>query len=242
MNRPLLNLLALALLLELASCTRNNDNAYANCISRSTLLASTPLTRQSAIDSAYSLFNKNGLSSANLQPLFVDVEDNVGLRSTTGVDYHGTIVQVFSNQFVNGLPVFFTLASYIFDTAGKIIPYSTNGYEGPLPGTDTSGHQTLATLRSDFLSTYYYSNPRGGPVGHLLNIYHDSCFTATLGYADALLVPSSGIKTQNQALIKVWEIKTSTPNSPSPMVFVVDSTGKAWTPDPCTNCTELGHH
>ncbi len=210
MNRPLPNLLALALLAGLVSCTRNNDNAYANCISRSVLSASTPLIRQSAIDSANTLFVKNGLSPANLQPWLVDVENNVGVLSTTGVGYSGTIIQVISNQFLNGLPVFFTSASYIFDTAGKIIPYGTNGYEGPLPGTDTSGHQTLATLRSDFLSTYYYSNPRGGPVGHLLNIYHDSCFTAILGYADASFVPASGIKTQNQALIKVWEIRTST--------------------------------
>jgi hypothetical protein len=239
MNRPFLNLLAFTLLIELASCSRNNDNAQANCISRSAPLASTPIARQTLIDSAYSLFNRNGLSPANLQPVLL-FNETLSVRNTNGVDYSGPVVQVISNQFVNGLPIFNTSASYIFDTAGKVIPYGTNGYEGPLPGADTAGHQALKTLRDDFLSTYNYSNPRSGPIGHLVNFYHDSCFTATLGYMDALLVPSSGITTSNQALIKVWQVKTS--KGPSPWVFVVDSTGKAWTPPPCPYCARPGHY
>jgi len=215
---------------SLTSCTHSN-NTGSGTIVRYSPQASTPLISTSKLDSAHTLFAKNGIAAANLQPFSLFPSDPAYLSSIRGVNgqaYSGIYYTVFCNQFLNGLILFNSTPNLYFDSTGALLPESTLGYTGPNPGTDTAGRQSLAHLRQLYLSTirkdtaaYHFPNL---PV----NFYADTALQATLGYADAATIPKSGITTYNTALLKVWLINSVSGYSPD--MLVSDSTGKVLEP------------
>src|SRR6201996_2832576 len=89
----------LYLALLLTACTHKNtlDN---NCISRFTPSASTPLIKQSAIDSANTYFQKNGLTPSRYQPALI-VNAVLSAREADGTVYYGNTAQIFSYHYIN---------------------------------------------------------------------------------------------------------------------------------------------
>jgi len=147
--------------------------------------------------------------------------------------YNGIQEQILAVQFYHNLPLFTVAGDKIFlFNNGQLQPpllHYWNGYDGPAPDMDTSGHQALSTLRSAFFEMLAgYVNP-GGPAlsadssNYPVN-YHDSCLVAKLGYIDAAWAPGSTIR-PNTALIKVWKV---TPLSSGPPVYVQDNNGLSW--------------
>lgn len=225
-NGPVYQLAITVALTLPTACTRHNT--VDSCISRQIPLSSTLLIRQSAADSVSDFLRKNNLPAADIQPWGM-IDQELSLSTTTGGSYKGPASQVFYYQYVHGLPVWNRSdPSYIFDSTGVLISYSTGGgYHGPLPNADTTSRQSLAFLRDRFIRAY---NDAYGRSGIFANLYADSCLAAVLVYLDASSIPGSGIA-QNNQLIKTWLVTPLDdlfgPVSRGPVVFVVDSTGEA---------------
>jgi hypothetical protein len=190
------------------------------------MLTDTLLSRDK-LDSINRLFRQNNLSTANLQFYSFNVYT---VHNST---YNGIQEQILAVQFYHNLPLFSVAGDKIFVfNDGQLQPpppHYWDGYNGPAPDTDTSGHQALSILRSAFFERLAgYINP-GGPALWPDSPYHpsnyqDSCLVAKLGYIDAAWAPGSTIR-PNIALIKVWKVS---PLSSGPPVYVQDNNGLSW--------------
>ncbi len=207
-------LLALGLLIGVASCSRHNDVGN-DCISRYSLSPGTVLLPQSTLDSINTLFTKNNLSEAGLQFTFLS-PDTVQSPVYTGVQY-----QVSANVFLNGLPAFNQSAWFNFDSTGVYMPLNSGPFTGSAPN-DTTGHRSLESLRQIFLNNYKLCTTAGGAANskpsHPTAPYQDTCLAALLGYMQP---PGTTWFT------KVWMVSAAD-NHGYPAVFISDSSGQAW--------------
>jgi hypothetical protein len=190
------------------------------------MLTDTVLSRDK-VDSINRLFRQNNLSTANLQFYSFNVDT---VHNST---YNGIQEQILAVQFYHNLPLFSFAGDKLFlFSDGQLQPappHYWDGYDGPAPDTDTSGHQALSKLRSAYFESLAgYTNP-GGPAqwpdsAYIPSNYQDSCLVAKLGYIDAAWAPGSTTR-PNTALIKVWKVS---PISSGPPVYVQDNNGLAW--------------
>jgi hypothetical protein len=228
-----LSLLAIALITQLAACSRHDGGN--DCISRPPL-ENTTLLSSAQMDTVDNLFSQNNLSTSGLQ--FSNIFYNTSIVSP---GYSGPLIQVVAEQWINGLPLFGGVAYFSFGNGVYQSP-SAGLYQGAPPGGDTIGHRGLEDLRQAFLQNYKQCTISGGPANskpsHPTAPYQDSCLYAVLGYIDAFYA-GTGIP-YGQQLIKVWVVAGQSSNyasmiaegiSPYPAVFVVDSTGYAWPQD-----------
>ena len=210
------------------SCAKNGTShgSDSGCISRVIPLLTDTLLSLDEIDSINLLFRQNSLSTANLQ--FYSFKGYMVHDST----YDGIQEQIIATQFYHNLPLFSVAGDkmFLFDN-GQLqppLPHYWNGYDGPAPDADTSGHQALSVLRSAFFERLAgYVNP-GGPAlwadsSNQPANYHDSCLVAILGYIDAAWAPGSTIS-PNTALLKVWKVSPLS----GPSVYVQDNNGLSW--------------
>ena len=202
--------------------TSHGSDPDSGCITRVIPVLTDTLLPLGKLDSINTLFQQNNLSTANLQ--FYSFQDYMVNDST----YDGIQVQIVATQFFHSLPLFSVAGDKLFQfDNGKLqppLPHYWNGYDGPAPDADTSGHQTLSTLRSAFLERIAeYVNP-GGPNRPDSTNYHDSCLVAKLGYIDASWAPGSTTR-PNTALVKVWKVSTL---SIGPSVYVQDNNALSW--------------
>lgn len=220
-------LLLSILIICLASCSKRGAAHESGCITRVIPMLTDTLLARDKYDSINRLFRQNNLSTSNLQ--FYSFKVYTVNDST----YNGIREQILAVQFYHNLPLFTVAGDKIFlFNDGQLQPpppHYWDGYDGPAPDTDTSGHQVLSTLRNAFFERLAeYINP-GGPaiwpdsLSHPSN-YQDSCLVAKLGYIDAAWAPGSTIR-PNTALIKVWKV---TPLSSGPPVYVQDNNGLSW--------------
>ena len=221
-------LLLFVLMIFGASCAKygTSQGSDPGCITRVIPMLTDSLLSQGELDSINLLFRQNSLSTANLQFYFFG--DYMVHDST----YDGIQVQIVATQFYYGLPLFSIGGDKMFlFNNGQLQPsppHYWDGYDGPAPDADTSGHQALSVLRSAFFQRIAgYVNP-GGPAVYVDSNssanYHDSCLEAKLGYIDASWAPGSTIR-PNTALLKVWKV---TPISGNPPVYVQDNNGLSW--------------
>jgi hypothetical protein len=179
--------------------------------------ATDPLLSPAILDSINTLFQANHLSTDNLQFLYWSYEVLNGA---------GNVRVVLANAFLNGLPFFDVESGYAFlhDTL-------INHWEYPyaLANNDTTSHQSLATLRQDFIDkATVLMNSFADPVAPFN--YADSCLTATLGYMPASWLPTLGFPSNDSILVKVWVVQQV--NITFPEVYVQDNNGAAWAPTP----------
>ncbi|MBS1667382.1 MAG: hypothetical protein JST58_08400 [Bacteroidetes bacterium] len=212
-------LIAAALFGSLAACNKKqNSNSDSGCITRVIATTVSQTLNASQIDSIEVLFNKNNLSTAQLQFLYFvpNAFSDTTLPAQT---------QVTAEFFLNKLPVFgyneyFIFNNAIFDTAYL--------YTGIPQNNDSSGHQTLSYLRDAFMKhvseSVFYSPLFTKPFVPSASLYLDSCLTATLGYIDASSVKGSNA-IWGKTLVKVWSV---TCNNHYPGIFVEDDNGLAW--------------
>jgi hypothetical protein len=210
------------------SCSKNgtSHSSDSGCITRVTPMLTDSILSRNELDSINVLFLGNNLSTANLQ--FYSFKGYMVDDST----YDGIQEQIIATQFFHNLPLFSVAGDKMFQfDNGQLQPplaHYWNGYDGPAPDMDTSGHQALSVLRSAFFESLAgYVNP-GGPAlwpdssNQPVN-YHDSCLVAKLGYIDAAWAPGSSIR-PNTALIKVWKVSPLS----GPAVYVQDNNGLPW--------------
>jgi hypothetical protein len=211
----------------------NHNRAQADsvCINRLYPIATDYRVSGSVLDSILVLFQANNLPIANL--LFLSLSTD----STTNINplaYSGYQEQVLATQFINGLPLFgsptfFTFNAGIYQPAGNI-----DGYYGPAPDSDITGHQTMATLRDDFLAKVSESFISGGPLNAKpfvpsASTYEGACLDVTLGYIDASMIPGNSTAF-GMALVKVWSVTATASSSITyyPLVYVEDDNGQSW--------------
>lgn len=222
-------LLLSVLIISGASCSKygTSHGSDSGCITRVIPMLTDTLLSQDKLDSINILFRQNNLSTTNLQ--FYSFQDYMVHDSM----YDGIQVQIIATQFFHNLPLFSVAGDklYLFNN-GQLQPpplHYWDGYDGPAPDADTSGHQALSALRSAFFERLAgYVNP-GGPAlwsdsSNYPAYYHDSCLVAKLGYIDASWAPGSAIR-PNTALIKIWRV---TPLNGNPPVYVQDNNGLSW--------------
>jgi hypothetical protein len=209
----------LAGLLLIASCTRHTGSVN-GCISRYNPNTG-PLLRSGQLDTIDTYFQKNHLSTANLQFLYVNIFP-AQQTATHHYDY-----QVGVGLILNGLRVPSANMVFDFDSTGALTD-SLGGYSGQLPNNDTTGRQSLENLRQLFLANYKQCVIAGGAANSKPEIptapYDDTCLSAELVYVDAGIQNGSGFN--GQQLVKAW-IVTAADNSYFPEVTVIDNTGQA---------------
>ena len=210
------------------SCSKNGTShgSDSGCITRVIPMLTDTLLSLDELDSIDMLFRQNNLSAANLQ--FYSFKGYMVHDST----YDGIQEQIIATQFYHDLPLFSVAGDKLFlFNNGQLQPppsHYWDGYDGPAPDADTSGHQALSVLRSAFFERLAgYVNP-GGPAqwadsSNQPPNYHDSCLVAKLGYIDAAWAPGSTIR-PNTALIKVWKVSPLS----GPPVYVQDNNGLSW--------------
>jgi hypothetical protein len=217
-------LLLFVLMIFGASCAKygTSQGSDSGCITRVIPMLTDTLLSQDKLDSINILFRQNNLSTANLQ--FYSFRDYMIQDST----YDGIQNQIIATQFFHNLPLFSPAGDkmFVFNN-GQVQPpelHYWNGYDGPAPDMDTSGHQALSVLSSAFFERLAgYVNP-GGPELVDSSNYQDSCLVAKLGYIDASWAPGSTIR-PNIALIKIWKV---TPLNGNLAVYVQDNNGLSW--------------
>jgi hypothetical protein len=224
----------IAILILVAACSKRNPSTpgdQSTCVTRTFPQATDYRVSGLALDSISRIFALNNLSTANLQ--FLSWATDTTINVNPGA-YSGYQEQVQAIPFFNGLPVFSETASFTFD-AGIYQPGGVyDGYTGPPPGADTSGHRSLNELREAFLKKLSQSYRAGGPLNAKPFVpspstYIQACLDVTLGYLDAGQIPGSGIGFES-ALIKVWRVTPSKSASVTyyPLVYVRDDNGAAW--------------
>lgn len=217
-----------------ASCNKHNQSTSENetaCITRLSPKVSDYGISGAKLDSVYALFSANNLSTANLE--FESWGSGTVVNVNPGA-YSGYQEQVLAIQFFNGLPVFASEVFFIFN-AGRFQPGGIyDGYTGPAPSSDTSGHQTFPGLKKAFLAKLSQSYMAGGaqnakPFVPSASTYINSCLDVTLGYLDASMVPGSATGSEKK-LVKVWRVTPSNSTSITyyPVVYVEDDNGIAW--------------
>jgi len=207
-----------------ASCAKKgpSQGSDSGCITRVIPILTDSFLSQYELDSINTLFRQNNLSTANLQ--FYSFKGYMVHDSM----YDGIQEQIIATQFYYGLPLFSVAGDKMFlFNNGQLQPsppHYWDGYDGPAPDMDTSGHQALSVLSSAFFERLAgYVNP-GGPELVDSSNYQDSCLVAKLGYIDASWAPGSTIR-PNIALIKIWKV---TPLNGNLAVYVQDNNGLSW--------------
>ena len=211
---------SILLIAGFASCSRHNAAQTNDCISR--VFPSTgPAVRQGQLDTIDAYFQKNHLSTANLQFLYVNI------FTPQETPNHHTTYNVGAGLVLNGLHVPSGNMSFDFDSTGTLLD-SAGGYKGQMPDNDTTGHQSLENLRQLFLANYKQCIIAGGPVNAKPDIptapYDDTCLSAELVYVDAGIQISNS--TYGQQLVKAWLVEPAD-NTYFPEVTVIDNTGQA---------------
>ena len=199
------------------------------CISRYVPQPQTGLFTQTISDSIENLFAQNNLPTSGLQFFSWGYGDTI----IGGVPKIETI-EVIAYQYLNGLPVLKNSVYFDFNSNGKYEPPAAGTFPAyPVIG-DTIAHQTLQTLRQDFLNNYkqctIYSSVINPLPIHPTAPYQDTCLSAVLGYMDAGYL-NMGIPYGKQ-LAKTWIIYPSDQRfsfyAEYPAVFVADGTGYAF--------------
>jgi len=203
-----------------ASCSRHNAAKTNDCISR--VFPSTgPFVTSGQLDTIDAYFQKNHLSTSNLQFLYVNI-----FTAQETINHH-TIYNVGAGLILNGLRVPSANLAFDFDSTGTLLD-SAGGYKGQLPDNDTTGHQSLGNLRQLFLANYKQCIVEGGPANAKPDIptapYDDTCLSAELVYVDAGIQNGTGFA--GQQLVKAWLV-TAADNTYFPEVTVIDNTGQA---------------
>ncbi|MDP4151148.1 MAG: hypothetical protein Q8943_17205 [Bacteroidota bacterium] len=230
--RPWACLVAFSILA--ASCSKRTPSSSEDqgiCVSRIFPQVSDHAVSGANLDSIYRLFALNNLSTADLQ--FQSWQTYTTNNVNAGA-YSGYQEQVQAVQFFNGLPVFNETEYFTFD-AGSYQPGGMNdGYTGPVPAADTTGHQTPGGLRAAFLQKLSQSYIAGGPLHSRPFVpspstYVNACLDVSLGYLDAGLIPGNAAGFES-ALVKVWRVTPTRSSSITyyPLVFVEDDNGFAW--------------
>jgi len=211
--------LFLAGLLLFISCSRHNSGSGTDCISRY-YPSTNALVRSGQLDTIDEYFQKNHLSTNNLQFLYVN-----RYTAQEEPDHH-FVYQVGAGLILNGLRAPNFNMAFDFDSTGELVD-SAGGYTGELPNNDTTGHQSLENLRQLFLANYKQCIIEGGPLNskplQATVPYDDTCLNAELVYVDA------GIQNNNytgRQLVKAWLV-TSADYPAFPVVTVIDNTGQA---------------
>lgn len=209
--------LLFATLLLLCACRKHhNDDGAPGCITRLVPLVTDTLLPRATIDSIDVLFRENNLPTDNLQ-----------FTSWYYVPFanRDSVHVVVANTFRNGLPVLYglTIAYFGHDT---LLNYF-HGAQG-LFNNDTSGHQSLATLRQDFIGRA--TELMNGVPGHIPINYADSCLTATLSYVPSSYLPIHGPVYADTMVVKVWVVQQI--HGPFPIVYVQDDNGASCSPPP----------
>lgn len=211
---------SILLIASLASCSRHNATGMNGCISR-VFPPTGPLVRSGQLDTIDAYFQKNHLSTSNLQFLYVN---NITAQQAAN---HHSDYQVGAGLILNGLRVPSANMTFDFDSTGTLKD-SLGGYSGQLPNSDTTGHQSLGNLRQLFLANYKQCVIEGGPANAKPDIptapYDDTCLSAELVYVDAGIQSNNGV--YGQQLVKGW-IVTAADNTYFPEVTVIDNTGQA---------------
>ena len=206
-----------------SSCHKENHAVENECINRIVPRISDYKVSGADLDSVNALFNRNRLSVTNLQ------FQTLSLANIGSPDYSGPEQQVLAFQFFNGLPLFDTDDFFTFYN-GIYQPALNTGYAGSAPGGDTSGHQALTDLRTDFLNHVSEAIVDGGPAGgqsHFpdSSLYSSTCLSVTLGYLQTNLIPPYSYSS-NATLVKVWLVSPF--NNTYPTVYVEDDNGFSW--------------
>lgn len=215
------------LLLALVACSRRSSSSSSPCIERYVATLN-PIISATQLNTVDAYFSKNKLPTAGLQFISVDT----AYLSYPG--YTGNITQVDAHLFINGLPTFYFEQYFDFDTAG-VLTSNSAPYHGAPANNDTTGHQSLASLRQLFLNNYRNCVSQL-PIAHSVPVhpsvpYDDTCLLAQLGYVDASIL-HTGIPF-NTLLLKAWMVypaSQSSNNDPYtriyPCVTVIDNTGQ----------------
>jgi hypothetical protein len=231
----LLQVLLLAgLAISVPSCSKSSQTLTdSTCVTRVIPKATDYQLPEADLQSIYTLFKSNNLSTANLQFQSYSTYYSTGIAAgyPGAPGYIGPAEQVGATPFFNGLPAwvggeYFTFNAGIYQPGGKY-----DGYTGPLPNSNITTRQTFSDLRQAFLAQLAGSGTVGGLANARGNFpftassYADSCLLVTLGYMDASMIP--GTTTQPQtALIEVWTVTAL--HGGLPTVNVEDDNGLAW--------------
>lgn len=211
---------SILLIAGFTSCSRHNARGANDCISRA-FPSTAPLVRSGELDTIDAYFQKNHLSTSNLQFLYVNI-----FTSQQTFNHHYDY-QVGAGLLINGLHVPSANMTFDFDSTGTLVD-SLGGYAGQMPDNDTTGHQSLENLRQLFLANYKQCVIEGGVANATPDIpttaYEDTCLSAELVYVDAAIQNNNG--TYGQQLVKGW-IVTAAANTYFPEVTVIDNTGQA---------------
>ena len=224
MKKSVIYLTLAGLLFVADSCSHHNASAPGNgCISRY-YPPTGPLVTAGQLDTLDLFFHKNSLSTANLQFLYVNYNNYP--NSSYGT-YKGPFYQAGAELILNGLRASPSNMTFTFDSTGTLLD-SLGGWSGQLPNNDTTGHQSLASLRQSFLDNYKQCELGGGCLNCGIKQptapYQDTCLIAQLVYLDAGIQNSS--IPYGQQLIKAWLV-ASADYPYFPEVTVIDNTGQA---------------
>ncbi|TDX01743.1 hypothetical protein [Dinghuibacter silviterrae] len=175
-------------LLLLAACRKHHDNTPSGTgtIVRVQPRLTDTLLGASALDSIAALCQANGVSMVN-QQFFMFYQDS-------------PLLVAIAHIYLNGLPVAVAQTNLYFKAGVLQRPASYTDTNLVAADNDTSGHQSLAQLRADFLAAPLVKNGYTNPDVH----YADSNLTANLAYVPSVFFlgpPSSGYP-----LTKAWVI------------------------------------
>jgi hypothetical protein len=232
MLRKFLPAIGILMAFGVVSCKKNDTGKdQVDCIDRYIPKTTDSIVSKSDMDSITLLFALNNLSTQNLEFLQW-TSDSVNSPGQTNE-------QTISIQYENGLPVFQSNKVYFFKN-GIYESYSNHpelsgyeGYTGPAPDPDSSGHIPIRDLRLYLLSKVSESVYRNNGTDQYIivpdpNDYNFACLQVILGYLDASQIPGNG-SSKNASLIKVWRITpTSSKNNIYPIVYVTDDRSVVW--------------
>lgn len=218
---PLLWIIIPMLIVGIGSCTRRNDSGGENnCISRYSP-SSEPLVTTGQLDTIKQYFQKNNLSTTGLQ------FTSAAAITIPGPAYNGITYLVGAQLWINGLRVPSSNIQYQFDSTGTLLN-SVGAYTGQIPDNDTAGHQSLTSLRQQFLNNYKQCFISGGCMNcgttRPTASYQDTCLTAELVYLDASIQNNN--TPSGKQLVKGWMVFPAD-NENFPLVYVIDGTGQA---------------
>ena len=208
-------------LIAFLSCSRHGGPGADNHCIASYFPSTGSLVSAGALDTIDGFFSKNNLSTSGIQFLYLDSFNTVDPTS-----YSGPAYQVVGTQIFNGLPGPNASLSFTFDSTGTLLD-SIGGYSAQFVDKDTSGHQSLATLRQLFLNNYKNCTIEGGALNskpsHPTVSYNDTCLAASMVYVDASI--GNGGTPYGKQLVKAWVV-ASADLFGYPSITVIDSTGR----------------
>ncbi|HLZ89623.1 MAG TPA: hypothetical protein VKQ52_20355, partial [Puia sp.] len=137
--------LILAAILCFAACKTSVRDS--GCITRYLGTGATSYLKPGQLDTIRQLFRTNNISTAGLE--FTYYSSDTATDSGVFLLNQG----VSAVPTINSLPVFF-VSDYWYFRNGSFFPRYSGVVDYSYPGSDTSGHQPLAALRSLFFKEY----------------------------------------------------------------------------------------